>query len=139
MFLVIYNYTANITVVRTSVVHYAHVWTMFEHQHCGCGVNIADRGHFVLAPFVLDRLHGLTTPIGRTHRVHSRLFVVPLGVRGFLKCLNQARPVWGFDHPKRTFAQVLREERNKKEKNVLFTMRQWRIDGEVLGVWPLPS
>lgn len=79
---------------------------MLEHQHCGRGVHVAHRGHLVLAPFVLDRLNGLAP--NRQTRVHRRLFAVPLSVRGLLQRLDQARPVRGFDHPKGTFAQVLR-------------------------------
>lgn len=85
----------------------AHVRTVLEHQHCGRCVHVTDRGHLVFTPFVLDRFHGLA-PNRRT-RVHRRLFAVSFSVRRFLQCLDQARPIRGFDHPKRTFAQVLWE------------------------------
>lgn len=92
---------------RTSVVHDAHVRTVFEHQHSGRRVHVADRWHFVFTSWlVLDRLHRPTDWV----RIHRRLFAVPLGVRGLLQRLNQARPVRGFDHPQRSFAQVLIDE-----------------------------
>jgi len=81
---------------------------MFEHQHRGRGVHVADRGHLVFAPLVLDRFRGLLLrPSGRA-RIRRRFFAVPFSVRGLLQRLDQARPVRGLHHPQRPFAQILR-------------------------------
>lgn len=89
-----YNDMAFIVVIRTSAVHYAHVRSVFEHQHRGRGIHVTDRGHFVLTSFIFDRLHdGFTAPsTGRT-RVHRRFFAIALGVRSLLQGLDKARPV----------------------------------------------